>query len=142
MNFLQFVNDHFVNLKHLVLDFSEHERRLAYNWVQKDFEISPHNLKNLVDYDDKFSSYDGKVKAELNHQLSILMGYSPKQAAENYMEQFKKEFQDFTYYTNFNGLWRYHCFQKSIDVKENLQLNIQIQLSYNNIWRQKFIRSI
>ncbi|KAE9548339.1 hypothetical protein FO519_008444, partial [Halicephalobus sp. NKZ332] len=129
LQFLNFLNTKFVNLEILKLRFYEfHE--LVYNKDDGNFNISPGVFKNYVNYEEELSIYNGKVKVELYHYITLSVYPLPsEQDIKDYYEKLRKEFYNFE---DFSETSHSDCclrFKNSINVTENFETNIRIELS-------------
>lgn len=103
-------------------------------WYHENFNMSPHSLKNSVNYEDKLAVYKGKLKVKFNHHFTLNVYSSFNEAVENYFEQLKKELQNFEYSSMINDVPKpchHYYFTKSSNITENFELNIKLQFSHD-----------
>ena len=121
----------FINLKLLKVDFTEHRSNIVYDNDQGDFDTSLEVLKSIVNYEDKFVNYKGKVKVELNHYIELNISSTSKEPVEEYIEKLKKELQNPEYLSWVECNTVFYRFRKSSNVVENVKLNYEFQLTYD-----------
>ncbi|KAE9548245.1 hypothetical protein FO519_008538, partial [Halicephalobus sp. NKZ332] len=112
LNFLEFVNTKFTNVKYLVLDFVDHYETY-FDCCEKEFGIEPTFFTNLMRYQDKLKVYDGKVKVKLNHEIECWVLHDSQRDVENYSEDFKKELPDFEFFSDIECDIIVYKFEKS-----------------------------
>ena len=125
------MNTKFTNLKLLKVDFTEHRSNIVYDNNQGNFDTSLESLRNIVNYEDKFVNYKGKVKVELNHYIELNISSTLKEPVEEYIEKLKKELQNPEYVSWIEYNTIFYRFRKSSNVVENVKLNYELQLTYD-----------
>ena len=129
---MEFLDTTFVNLKFLTFAFGEYAPRLKYNKSQKSFNRSPNSFKNFLNYGDKLAAYNGKLRIKFNHRLRVPIFHTSARSVEDYMKELKKEFHDFEYSSKIEFLSSYYYYKKSSNVRDNIELNVELQLIYDH----------
>ena len=130
LKFLEFLNTKLINLTLLILDFNEFRPDLVYSSDDRSFNISPNAFKNYVDYEEKLTVYNGRIKVKLNHYFDFKMISNSKQAVEDYLGNLKKELRNFEYSYWIEGNDTFFKFEKSSQVGQRLELNTSVRLNH------------
>ncbi|KAE9548344.1 hypothetical protein FO519_008449 [Halicephalobus sp. NKZ332] len=130
LQFLEYLNANLLNLEHLVLNLGEVRPNLIYNKCRESFNMPSNFIKNLVNYEDKFTVYNGRARVELNHYIDFDVVSSSKQAVESYYEEIKEELHNFQNSSLIEDRMTYYNFDKLSHMTGNFELNIHIELTY------------
>lgn len=126
--FLDFFNTKFTNLKLVLLDYNEFHQ-LFYESEEGEFNLPPESVKDIVRYQDKLDTYNGRIKVQLNHNINFNMISGPEKADEDYVENLKKELKNLGYSCCVKDYTTY-MFKKSNNIAENLEVNIHFWLTH------------
>ena len=129
LNFLEFLNTKFVNLKHFILDFNEF-RELFYDRDQEAFSMLPNSFKNIIDFEDELSTYNGRAKVKINHNVSFNVISTPKEMVDNFYENLKTELRGFGYFFYIQDRRRVYNFKRFNKIVENFEMNSLVRLNH------------
>ncbi|KAE9547720.1 hypothetical protein FO519_009067, partial [Halicephalobus sp. NKZ332] len=131
LEFLEFLNTKLVNLKLVTLDYKECDIGLRYCSEKKEFNWSPTRLRNLMEQEQNFAAYNGKIKTELNHHFYIETYFCPDDTVERYCEELKEELQ-VEYSSRIENGKNYYYFKKSHKISETFVFSTIFEIIHNN----------
>jgi len=129
LKFLEFLNTKFINLKILSIDFNEF-RELFYDRDQEAFNMLPNSFKEIIGFEDELSTYDGRTKVKINHNVTFSVLSTPKEMVETFYEDLKNELRGFGYFVYIQDNMKIYNFKRFRKIVENMEMNSLVRLSH------------
>ncbi|KAE9548341.1 hypothetical protein FO519_008446 [Halicephalobus sp. NKZ332] len=130
LGFLGFLNTNLVNLKLLRLSLEDNDIHNNIDIDQGYPSILPDSIKRLLNYEEKLTTYNGRVKVKFNHKIHFRICSPSEDVVDDYIKKTMEEFQGFEYSSEIEDTMNYYCFTKSGNVAENFEVNIKVDFKH------------